>query len=345
MTVASTSASAVVTTDDGGTGSTEGGPFVGADTADEDTPHPQLISASASEDPVKDYLRQIGKSPLLTRSEEADLAVRIEAGLYAVHILAQPGGKRARELQWVAHDGVRAKEHLVEANLRLVVSVAKRFTGRGLAFLDLIQEGNMGLIRAVEKFDHTRGFKFSTYATWWIRQSVTRALADQSRTIRIPVHTVEIINKVNRVQRQLADELGREPEPAEVADELDMAVEKVVELQGFGREPVSLDTPIGDNENSSIGDMVEDAETIAPTEAAEAALLREHLAAVLATLDERAAGVVSMRYGLTDGKPATFAEISDVYGISRERIRQIEKDTMAKLRHPSFKQALQDYLH
>ncbi|GAB3259845.1 RNA polymerase sigma factor [Arthrobacter pigmenti] len=313
----------------------------------DDAPAEQLLSPGASQDPVKDYLRQIGKTGLLTAADEKDLALRIEAGLYADHKLATEDitdSKLKRELQWVVHDGERAKNHLMEANLRLVVSVAKRYTGRGMPFLDLIQEGNMGLIRAVEKFDYVRGFKFSTYATWWIRQAITRGMADQSRTIRIPVHMGEVINKLARVQRQLLQDLGREPETEELARELDITPEKVVELQQYGRDPVSLDTPLGEDESSSFGDLIEDADAIAPAEAAGFAMLRQELHAILDTLTEREAGVVAMRYGLANGEPATLDAVGEVYGVSRERIRQIERATMSKLRHPSRAQVLQDYL-
>ena len=248
------------------------------------------------------------------------------------------------DLEWVAEDGRRAKDHLLEANLRLVVSLAKRYTGRGMLFLDLIQEGNLGLIRAVEKFDYTKGYKFSTYATWWIRQAITRAMADQARTIRIPVHMVEVINKLARVQRQMLQDLGREPTPEELAVELDMTPEKVVEVQKYGREPISLHTPLGEEGDSEFGDLIEDSEAIQPGEAVSFTLLQEQLHSVLDTLSEREAGVVSMRFGLTDGQPKTLDEIGKVYGVTRERIRQIESKTMLKLRHPSRSQVLRDYL-
>nr|WP_281171264.1 RNA polymerase sigma factor [Arthrobacter castelli] len=321
--------------------------FVYSDTDEEDTPAQQVVSRGASADPVKDYLRQIGKTGLLNAAEERQLAIRIEAGLYAGHKLDQQQGRKGkleRELQWVVHEGQQAKTHLLEANLRLVVSLAKRYTGRGLPFLDLIQEGNIGLVRAVEKFDYAKGFKFSTYATWWIRQSVTRAMADQSRTIRVPVHMVETINKLARVQRQLLEDLGREPEIEEVAREMDMTPERVLEIQKYGREPTSLDTPLGEDENSSFGDLIEDSEAVAPAEAVSFTLMREQLHAVLDTLPEREAEVVAMRYGLTNGRAATLDEIGGVFGVTRERIRQIETKTMAKLRHPSRAQTLQDYL-
>jgi RNA polymerase primary sigma factor len=315
---------------------------------DDDLPAAKSAVAGATADPVKDYLRQIGKVALLNAEQEVDLAKRIEAGLFAEDKLAGageslPGGVRA-DLEWIAEDGRRAKDHLLEANLRLVVSLAKRYTGRGILFLDLIQEGNLGLIRAVEKFDYTKGYKFSTYATWWIRQAITRAMADQARTIRIPVHMVEIINKLARVQRQMLQDLGREPTPEELAVELDMTPEKVVEVQKHGREPISLHTPLGEDGDSEFGDLIEDSEAIQPGEAVSFTLLQEQLHSVLDTLSEREAGVVSMRFGLTDGHPKTLDEIGKVYGVTRERIRQIESKTMLKLRHPSRSQALRDYL-
>ena len=302
----------------------------------------------ATADPVKDYLKQIGKVALLNAAEEVELAMRIEAGLFAEEKLSTEGdtlGKElTRELKWVARDGQRAKSHLLGANLRLVVSRAKRYTGRGMQFLDLIQEGNLGLIRAVEKFDYTKGFKFSTYATWWIRQAITRAMADQARTIRIPVHMVEVINKLARVQRQMLQDLGREPTPEELSRELDMTPEKVVEVQKYGREPISLHTPLGEDGDSEFGDLIEDSEAVVPADAVSFTLLQEQLHSVLDTLSEREAGVVSMRFGLTDGQPKTLDEIGKVYGVTRERIRQIESKTMSKLRHPSRSQVLRDYL-
>jgi RNA polymerase primary sigma factor len=316
--------------------------------ADEsDEPVQQVMVAGATADPVKDYLKQIGKVALLTAAEEVELAKRIEAGLFAEEKLAAGGKitpKVLEELEWIVQDGRRAKNHLLEANLRLVVSLAKRYTGRGMLFLDLIQEGNLGLIRAVEKFDYTKGFKFSTYATWWIRQAITRAMADQARTIRIPVHMVEVINKLARVQRQMLQDLGREPTPEELAKELDMTPEKVVEVQKYGREPISLHTPLGEDGDSEFGDLIEDSEAIVPADAVSFTLLQEQLHAVLDTLSEREAGVVSMRFGLTDGQPKTLDEIGKVYGVTRERIRQIESKTMSKLRHPSRSQVLRDYL-
>ena len=315
---------------------------------DDDLPAAQVAAAGATADPVKDYLKQIGKVPLLNAEQEVELAKRIEAGLFAEEKLAEtnalPGSDQALDLEWIASDGRRAKNHLLEANLRLVVSLAKRYTGRGMLFLDLIQEGNLGLIRAVEKFDYTKGYKFSTYATWWIRQAITRAMADQARTIRIPVHMVEVINKLARVQRQMLQDLGREPTPEELAAELDMTPEKVIEVQKYGREPISLHTPLGEDGDSEFGDLIEDSEAIQPGEAVSFTLLQEQLHSVLDTLSEREAGVVSMRFGLTDGQPKTLDEIGKVYGVTRERIRQIESKTMSKLRHPSRSQVLRDYL-
>ncbi|GAA1942570.1 RNA polymerase primary sigma factor [Marmoricola bigeumensis] len=321
--------------------------FVIDNTDDTDEPEQQVMVAGATADPVKDYLKQIGKVSLLNAVEEVELAKRIEAGLFAEEKLAKGGkisAKVLEELEWIAEDGRRAKNHLLEANLRLVVSLAKRYTGRGMLFLDLIQEGNLGLIRAVEKFDYTKGYKFSTYATWWIRQAITRAMADQARTIRIPVHMVEVINKLARVQRQMLQDLGREPTPEELAKELDMTPEKVVEVQKYGREPISLHTPLGEDGDSEFGDLIEDSEAIVPADAVSFTLLQEQLHAVLDTLSEREAGVVSMRFGLTDGQPKTLDEIGKVYGVTRERIRQIESKTMSKLRHPSRSQVLRDYL-
>lgn len=325
-----------------------GSGFVYSDADDDDAPVQQVMSAGATADPVKDYLKQIGKVALLNAEQEVDLALRIEAGLFAEEKIAADDGsmdpKYKRELEFIIHDGKRAKNHLLEANLRLVVSLAKRYTGRGMLFLDLIQEGNLGLIRAVEKFDYTKGFKFSTYATWWIRQAITRAMADQARTIRIPVHMVEVINKLARVQRQMLQDLGREPTPEELALELDMTPEKVVEVQKYGREPISLHTPLGEDGDSEFGDLIEDSEAVVPADAVSFTLLQEQLHSVLDTLSEREAGVVAMRFGLTDGQPKTLDEIGKVYGVTRERIRQIESKTMSKLRHPSRSQVLRDYL-
>ncbi len=315
---------------------------------DDDLPAAQVAIAGATADPVKDYLKQIGRVPLLNAEQEVELAKRIEAGLFAEEKLAEGGQNMPSDvrldLEWIAEDGTRAKNHLLEANLRLVVSLAKRYTGRGMLFLDLIQEGNLGLIRAVEKFDYTKGYKFSTYATWWIRQAITRAMADQARTIRIPVHMVEVINKLARVQRQMLQDLGREPTPDELAVELDMTPEKVIEVQKYGREPISLHTPLGEDGDSEFGDLIEDSEAIQPGEAVSFTLLQEQLHSVLDTLSEREAGVVSMRFGLTDGQPKTLDEIGKVYGVTRERIRQIESKTMSKLRHPSRSEVLRDYL-
>lgn len=326
---------------------TEAGGFIVSDADEEDAPAQQVVSAGATADPVKDYLKQIGKVALLNAAEEVDLAKRIEAGMYAEHLLDAGGISEPREsmdYKWIIHDGRIAKNHLLEANLRLVVSLAKRYTGRGMLFLDLIQEGNLGLIRAVEKFDYTKGFKFSTYATWWIRQAITRAMADQARTIRIPVHMVEVINKLARVQRQMLQDLGREPSPEELAKELDMTPERVVEVQKYGREPISLHTPLGEDGDSEFGDLIEDSEAVVPSDSVSFTLLQEQLHSVLDTLSEREAGVVSMRFGLNDGQPKTLDEIGKVYGVTRERIRQIESKTMAKLRHPSRSQVLRDYL-
>ncbi|MEU5070664.1 RNA polymerase sigma factor [Streptomyces asoensis] len=326
---------------------TENKGFVLSDDDEDDAPAQQVAVAGATADPVKDYLKQIGKVPLLNAEQEVELAKRIEAGLFAEDKLANAdklAPKLKRELEIIAEDGRRAKNHLLEANLRLVVSLAKRYTGRGMLFLDLIQEGNLGLIRAVEKFDYTKGYKFSTYATWWIRQAITRAMADQARTIRIPVHMVEVINKLARVQRQMLQDLGREPTPEELAKELDMTPEKVIEVQKYGREPISLHTPLGEDGDSEFGDLIEDSEAVVPADAVSFTLLQEQLHSVLDTLSEREAGVVSMRFGLTDGQPKTLDEIGKVYGVTRERIRQIESKTMSKLRHPSRSQVLRDYL-
>ena len=321
--------------------------FVISDTDDADEPTQKVTVAGATADPVKDYLKQIGKVALLNAEQEVELAKRIEAGLFAEEKLAAGGikdRKFRKDLEWIAEDGQRAKNHLLEANLRLVVSLAKRYTGRGMLFLDLIQEGNLGLIRAVEKFDYTKGYKFSTYATWWIRQAITRAMADQARTIRIPVHMVEVINKLARVQRQMLQDLGREPTPEELAKELDMTPDKVIEVQKYGREPISLHTPLGEDGDSEFGDLIEDSEAIVPSDAVSFTLLQEQLDGVLDTLSERERGVVRMRFGLTDGQPKTLDEIGQVYGVTRERIRQIESKTMSKLRHPSRSQVLRDYL-
>ncbi len=326
---------------------TEDEGFSLSDADDADEPEQQVMAAGATADPVKDYLKQIGKVALLNAEQEVELAKRIEAGLFADERLNDTTPVKPSDVEdyeWIATDGRRAKNHLLEANLRLVVSLAKRYTGRGMLFLDLIQEGNLGLIRAVEKFDYTKGYKFSTYATWWIKQAITRAMADQARTIRIPVHMVEVINKLARVQRQMLQDLGREPTPEELAKELDMTPEKVVEVQKYGREPISLHTPLGEDGDSEFGDLIEDSEAVVPADAVNFTLLQEQLHDVLDTLSEREAGVVSMRFGLTDGQPKTLDEIGKVYGVTRERIRQIESKTMSKLRHPSRSQVLRDYL-
>lgn len=314
---------------------------------EEDVPTVTTLIPGATADPVKDYLKQIGKVALLNAAEEVELAMRIEAGLFAEEKLGTEKGlpkKLERELKWVARDGQRAKSHLLGANLRLVVSLAKRYTGRGMQFLDLIQEGNLGLIRAVEKFDYTKGFKFSTYATWWIRQAITRAMADQARTIRIPVHMVEVINKLARVQRQMLQDLGREPTPEELSRELDMTPEKVIEVQKYGREPISLHTPLGEDGDSEFGDLIEDTEAVVPADAVGFTMLQQQLEQLLDSLSEREAGVIRMRFGLGDGMPKTLDQIGDTFGVTRERIRQIESKTMAKLRHPSRSQQLRDYL-
>ncbi|MEE0941053.1 MAG: RNA polymerase sigma factor [Bifidobacteriaceae bacterium] len=333
----------------------EKGAFIVNDSDDEPAarvkgnPKRHVVSAGATVDPVKDYLKQIGRVNLLTAEQEVDLSERIEAGLYAQHLLDTVGDdldfKTKRELKWAAADGRKAKDHLLEANLRLVVSLAKRYTGRGMLFLDLIQEGNLGLIRAVEKFDWTKGFKFSTYATWWIRQAITRAMADQARTIRVPVHMVEVINKLSRVQRQMLQDFGREPTPDELARELDMPVEKVQEVQKYGREPISLHTPLGEDGDSEFGDLIEDTDAIAPQDAVAFSLLQRQIRQVMETLSPRESGVIEMRYGIKDGQPKTLDDIGRVYGVTRERIRQIESKTMSKLRHPSRSQTLRDFLN
>ncbi len=314
---------------------------------EDDAPAQTVMTAGATADPVKDYLKQIGRVALLNAELEVELATRIEAGLFAEEAIKadkKMEKKLKRELDWIVEDGKRAKNHLLEANLRLVVSLAKRYTGRGMLFLDLIQEGNLGLIRAVEKFDYTKGYKFSTYATWWIRQAITRAMADQARTIRIPVHMVEVINKLARVQRQMLQDLGREPTPEELAKELDMTPEKVVEVQKYGREPISLHTPLGEEGDSEFGDLIEDSEAVKPEESVTFTILQEQLMQVLGGLTNREADVIKARYGLTDGQPKTLDEIGKVHGVTRERIRQIESKTMSKLRHPSRSQSLRDYL-
>jgi len=328
-------------------GESQDEPLVSGDD-DEDLPAARAASADPTADPVKDYLKQIGKVPLLNAMQEVELAKRIEAGLFADQKLAEESRNLSSEaridLEEVAKDGRSAKSHLVEANLRLVVSLARRYTGRGMLLLDLIQEGNLGLIRGVEKFDYTRGYKFSTYATWWIRQAITRAMAEQARTIRLPVHMVEIIGRLARVQRQMLQDLGRDPTPEELAAELEMTPERLIEVQKYGREPISLHIPLGEDGDSEFGDLIEDAEAVQPGEAVSFTLLQEQLHAVLGTLSEREAGVVSMRFGLADGQPKTLDEIGKVYGVTRERIRQIESKTMSKLRHPSRSKLLRDYL-
>lgn len=314
---------------------------------EDDIPVQNLTISGATADPVKDYLKQIGKVALLNAELEVELAKRIEAGLFAEEKLgleAKLTPAEKRDLNWVVKDGQRAKSHLLEANLRLVVSLAKRYTGRGMQFLDLIQEGNLGLIRAVEKFDYTKGYKFSTYATWWIRQAITRAMADQARTIRIPVHMVEVINKLARVQRQLLQDLGREPTPEELAAELDMTPEKVVEVQKYGREPISLSTPLGEDGDSEFGDLIEDTEAVVPADAVGFTMLQQELERVLESLHPREAGVIKSRFGLGDGVQMTLDQIGEKFGVTRERIRQIESKTMSKLRHPSRSQLLRDYL-
>jgi RNA polymerase primary sigma factor len=323
------------------------GGFVLSHADEDDIPVQTTTITGATADPVKDYLKQIGKVALLNAELEVELAKRIEAGLFAQEKLEQGGKKLSREMTFdlkrVMKDGERAKSHLLEANLRLVVSLAKRYTGRGMQFLDLIQEGNLGLIRAVEKFDYTKGYKFSTYATWWIRQAITRAMADQARTIRIPVHMVEVINKLARVQRQLLQDLGREPTPEELARELDMTPEKVVEVQKYGREPISLSTPLGEDGDSEFGDLIEDTDAIAPAEAISQVMLKRELERILGTLHPREAGVIRSRFGLGDGVQKTLDQIGEEFGVTRERIRQIEAKTMSKLRHPSRSPALREF--
>jgi RNA polymerase primary sigma factor len=321
--------------------------FVLSDEDNADAPAAQVTQAGATADPVKDYLKQITKVPLLTAEQEVQLAKRIEAGVFAEEKLNSVGAREPRlrqELATIVEDGRQAKNELLEANLRLVVSVAKHYRGRGMPFLDLIQEGNLGLIRAVEKFDYAKGYKFSTYATWWIRQAITRAISDQARTIRVSVQLAELIKKLARVQRQMLQDLGREPTPEELAKELDMTPDKVAEVQKYSQEPISLHTPLGDDGDSEFGDLIEDSEAIDPAEAVSFTLLREQLHSVLNTLSERQAKVVSLRFGLTDGKPKTCAEIARLYGVCRERIRQIESKSMTKLREPSRSQLLRDFL-
>jgi RNA polymerase primary sigma factor len=324
-----------------------GGGFVLSNKEVDDIPVQTAAINGATADPVKDYLKQIGKVALLNAELEVELAKRIEAGLYAAQKLADPKAKFSKEMLYdlkrVLKDGERAKSHLLEANLRLVVSLAKRYTGRGMQFLDLIQEGNLGLIRAVEKFDYTKGYKFSTYATWWIRQAITRAMADQARTIRIPVHMVEVINKLARVQRQLLQDLGREPTPEELARELDMTPEKVVEVQKYGREPISLSTPLGEDGDSEFGDLIEDTEAVSPLEAVTAAARKRELERILSTMSEREATILRHRYGLIDGIPKTLDQIGEEIGVTRERIRQIENKAISKLKHPTRAQRLSEF--
>jgi RNA polymerase nonessential primary-like sigma factor len=332
---------------------TEGAdPAAVVEEVDERLPDLDEQSAALSADLVRVYLNEIGKVALLNAEQEVELSKRIEAGLYADHLLADartnPGTKltpaKRRDLQALAADGRRAKEHLLQANLRLVVSLAKRYTGHGLPFLDLIQEGNLGLVRAVEKFDYTKGFKFSTYATWWIRQAITRAMADQGRTIRLPVHLVEQVNKLERTRRLLHQQLGRDATEEELGRELDITPERVTELFQYGRDLVSLDQTVGDDEDAQLGDFIEDSDAADAQDAVEFGFMREQLDAVLDTLESRERQVLRMRYGLDDGRPRTLDEIGKAFGLSRERIRQIERDTMAKLRHPSRSQALRDYV-
>jgi len=303
--------------------------------------------SAPTSDPVRMYLKEIGRVPLLSAAEEVDLAKRVEAGLFASEKLTTQRNISPdfiRELELIERQGQLAKKRLIEANLRLVVSIAKRYVGRGMLFLDLIQEGNLGLIRAVEKFDYTKGYKFSTYATWWIRQAITRAIADQARTIRIPVHMVETINKLIRIQRQLLQDLGREPTPEEIGEEMEMSPERVREIQKLAQEPVSLETPIGEEEDSNLGDFIEDSDAIVPIDAASFILLQEQLDAILHTLSEREKRVIQLRFGLSDGHPRTLEEVGQEFGVTRERIRQIESKTLSKLRHPSRSQKLRDYL-
>jgi RNA polymerase primary sigma factor len=329
-------------------GQTQVGPARLADAGDGAAFEAQSV---VSADPVRAYLREIGRAALLTAAEEVDLAKRIEAGLFAAERLrtaTEPCDEAARQLhrdlRWIARDGDRAKDRLLEANLRLVVSVAKRYTGRGIAFLDLIQEGNLGLIRGVEKFDYTKGYKFSTYATWWIRQAITRAMAEQARTIRIPVHVVELINQLARARRDMLHRLGREPTPEELGTVLGITPERVLEIRRHDREPLSLDQTIGTEGDAQLGEVIEDSQAIVAADAVSFTLLQDQIRAVLATLSAREAGVVRLRFGLTDGRTRTLDEIGQVYGVTRERIRQIESKTMAKLRHPSRSLLLRDYL-
>jgi RNA polymerase primary sigma factor len=309
-----------------------------------------LALKAPTNDPVRMYLKEIGKVPLLTAEQEVTLAKAIEDGEAATKELEtatngkRPSADKLAEMRRVERAGQLAKKKLIEANLRLVVSIAKRYVGRGMLFLDLIQEGNLGLIRAVEKFDYTKGYKFSTYATWWIRQAITRAIADQARTIRIPVHMVETINKLIRIQRQLLQDLGREPTPEEIGREMEFTPEKVREILKVSQEPVSLETPIGEEEDSHLGDFIEDSDAVVPVDAASFILLQEQLDSVLHTLSEREKKVIQLRFGLTDGHTRTLEEVGREFGVTRERIRQIESKTLSKLRHPSRSQKLRDYL-
>ncbi|MFD9421939.1 MULTISPECIES: RNA polymerase sigma factor [unclassified Streptomyces] len=318
-----------------------------AEQDESDAPAPRLSTGGASVDPVKDYLRLISKFRLLTAEQEVELAKRIEAGLYAEQLLAEepePDPRYRRELTFLAEDGRHAKRHFTEANLRLVVAVAKRYTGRGLHFLDLIQEGNAGLIRAVEKFDYAKGFKFSTYATWWIKQAVSRAMADQSRTIRIPVHAVEVINRVARVRRELIRDLGAEPTAQELAEKAEISVERLTELDAYAREPISLEFSVSEGGDTAFGDLIVDSDSPSPWDVVAFGFLRRTLQTVLADMTPREAGIIALRYGLLGGPPRTLEEIGRVYGVTRERIRQIESRTMSKLRHPSRSHALREYL-
>jgi len=319
------------------------------ETVEHDEPEQKVKVSGATADPVKDYLKQIGKVPLLKAEQEVDLAKRIEAGLYAGKILVMDDplmeDEMKKDLAWLAEDGKNAKNHLMEANLRLVVSLAKRYTGRGMLFMDLIQEGNLGLMRATEKFDYTKGYKFSTYATWWIRQAITRAMADQARTIRIPVHMVEVINKVGRVSRQMLQDLGREPTPEELAKELDMKVEKLIEVQKYGKEPISLQTPIGDDGDSLFGDLIEDEDALTPSDTVLAANRSQEINNVLGavlTLQEEI--VLKMRFGFGDGEPKTLDEVGKVFGVTRERIRQIQLTATKKILESDKADFLREFL-
>jgi RNA polymerase primary sigma factor len=331
---------------DGGVDVVEGpGPGEQEEEEEDEPALDEELAKGPTSDPVRQYLKEIGRVRLLTAEEEVDLAKRVEAGLFAAEKLADTHDPRLRsELQLLVDDGIYAKQRLVEANLRLVVSIAKRYVGRGMLFLDLIQEGNLGLIRAVEKFDYAKGYKFSTYATWWIRQAITRAIADQARTIRIPVHMVETINKLVRIQRQMLQQLGREPTPEEIGVEVDLPPDKVREILKLAQEPVSLQTPVGEEDNTSLGDFIEDSDAVMPLDAASFIMLQEQLGSVLHELTEREQKVIELRFGLTDGTAKTLEEVGQQFGVTRERIRQIEAKTLSKLRHPSRAQQLKDYL-